>query len=239
MTAKTLLFKSLAAATVVAGLLGPVGVAAQDGTTVLKAVPASEKIEPTAIDGAVWQNVPAQEIALDTAPPVHEALRGNPEAAVKRINVQVARNEDGVFFRLQWKDKTASTKVRNLDAFVDGVAIQFAIDRDPATSPIMGGDGKMVNIWHWSASTNKGQTLIANGFGTLTPLATQDVTATGRYRRGTWTVVFHRRAKSTEESAVNLEGMGHWPVSFAVWDGANQERDGQKAVNLEWQSVSF
>ena len=237
MTAKKSLSKLLTTAAIFAAFLGPVGVIAQDGAVVLKAVPVSEKFDPKAVYAAVWKNVPSHDIVLDTAPPVHDAVSG--EAAIKRIKVQVARNEDGVLFRLQWKDKTADTRLRNLNTFIDGVAIQFAIDRDPATSPIMGGEGKMVNIWYWNARMNKGQNLIANGFGTLAPLTTQDVTATGKYRTGTWTVVFHRRTKPAEAQAVNLDGTGKWPVSFAVWDGANQERDGLKAVNVEWQVVSF
>lgn len=88
-------------------------------------------------------------------------------------------------------------------------------------------------------AANKGQNLVANGYGTLTPFATQDVVATGRYRGGTWTVVFHRSAKASEAQAVNLEGSGQWPVAFAVWDGANKERDGLKAVSVEWQTVTF
>lgn len=237
MTTKRLFVKSVAITAVVAGVFASAMATAQEGPATLKVTQLAGKIEPTAVDAASWKTVPAREIALDTAPPVHEAISG--EAAIKRIKVQAARNEDGVFFRLQWKDKTAETKLRKLDSFLDGVAIQFAVDRDRATSPIMGGEGKLVNIWHWSAAANKGQNLGANGFGTLTPLATQDVTATGKYRNGTWTVIFHRPVKSTEAQAVNLEGTGEWPVAFAVWDGANQERDGLKAVNAEWQTLMF
>ena len=237
MTIKKLFVKSVAVAAIAAGMLVPAMTTAQEGPVMLKATQMAGKIEPKAVDAASWKTVPAREIALDTAPSVHDAISG--EAAVKRIKVQVARTEDGVFFRLQWKDKTAETKIQKLDGFLDGVAIQFAVDRDRATSPIMGGEDKLVNIWYWSAATNKGHNLGANGFGTLTPLATQDVTATGKYRNGTWTVIFYRPVKSTETQAVKFEGTGEWPVSFAVWDGANMERDGLKAVNVEWQTLSF
>ena len=237
MTTKKLIMKSVAIIAVAAGLLVSAMATAQEGPVMLKATQMAGKIEPMAVDTSAWKTVPAREIALDTAPSVHDAISG--EAAIKRIRVQVARNEDGVFFRLQWKDKTAETKLRKLDGFLDGVAIQFAVDRDRATSPIMGGEDKLVNIWYWSAAVNKGQNLGANGFGTLTPLATQDVTATGKYRNGTWTVIFHRPVKSTETQAVKFEGTGEWPVTFAVWDGANKERDGLKAVNVEWQTLTF
>ena len=237
MTTKKLFMESVAIVAVAAGLLVPAMAMAQEGPVMLKATQTAGKIEPMAVDAPSWKTVPAREIVLDTAPSVHEAISG--EAAIKRIKVQVARNEDGIFFRLQWKDKTAETKLRKLDGFLDGVAIQFAVDRDRATSPIMGGEGKRVNIWHWSAAANKAQNLSADGFGTLTVLAMQDVTATGKYRNGTWTVIFHRPLKSTETQAVNLEGTGECPVAFAVWDGANQERDGLKAVNAEWQTLMF
>jgi dimethylsulfide dehydrogenase subunit gamma/complex iron-sulfur molybdoenzyme family reductase subunit gamma len=29
------------------------------------------------------------------------------------------------------------------------------------------------------------------------------------------------------------------PVAFAVWNGSNQERDGFKAVTLEWWRLRF
>lgn len=235
MTATTRFATSLAAAAALAAFLGPTGAMAEEGA--LKATAVSDKIDPKAVYAPVWDQVPARDIALDTAPPVHDAVRG--EAAIKRITVQVARNGDGVYFRLQWKDKTPDTRLKELDAFTDAVAIQFATDRTAETSPIMGGEGKTVNIWYWNAKTDRAQTLIANGFGTLAPLGIQDVSAAGKYRRGAWTVVFHRAAKPAEAQAVSLEGAGDWPVAFAVWDGANQERDGLKAVNADWQRVTF
>jgi dimethylsulfide dehydrogenase subunit gamma/complex iron-sulfur molybdoenzyme family reductase subunit gamma len=29
------------------------------------------------------------------------------------------------------------------------------------------------------------------------------------------------------------------PIAFAAWDGENQERDGLKAVTMEWWQLNF
>lgn len=72
-------------------------------------------------------------------------------------------------------------------------------------------------------------------------LPVQDVKASGRYADGTWTVVFHRPLKPQGDDNVPLANSSgaNMPVAFAVWNGSNTERDGFKAVTLEWQGLKF
>ena len=51
-------------------------------------------------------------------------------------------------------------------------------------------------------------------------------------------ICFFRAYRTPEASAIRLSSKGgRYPVAFAVWEGANQERDGLKAVTLAWQSL--
>ena len=53
-------------------------------------------------------------------------------------------------------------------------------------------------------------------------------------------MVFFRPYRSSEESAIKLSAKsGRIPVAFAVWEGANQERDGLKAVTMAWQNLAL
>jgi DMSO reductase family type II enzyme heme b subunit len=105
----------------------------------------------------------------------------------------------------------------------------------------MGSEDRRVNIWYWNASKESAQNLIAAGFRTLAPAAIQNVSASGDYADGTWTVVFHRTLKAGDDDDVPLETKvgTQLPVCFAVWNGANSERDGFKAVTLDWQKLQF
>jgi dimethylsulfide dehydrogenase subunit gamma/complex iron-sulfur molybdoenzyme family reductase subunit gamma len=96
------------------------------------------------------------------------------------------------------------------------------------------GDAKStVNIWYWRAD-GRVEELIAGGFGTATSLRTEgEVAGVGARTPKGWQVVLTRKLTGPKEG-VNLKRFREIPVAFAAWDGANQERDGFKAVTLEW-----
>lgn len=72
--------------------------------------------------------------------------------------------------------------------------------------------------------------LNAGGFGTLTTQASQDAMGKGEWRNNVWKVVFTRSLASKDSNDAQLKG-DYIPLAFAVWDGDNSERDGQKAVS--------
>lgn len=83
--------------------------------------------------------------------------------------------------------------------------------------------------------------LSANGFSTLTTQAKQDVVGNGLWEGAgsikggcctgpTWRVVFKRALTTGDPNDVQLKA-GAVPVAFAVWDGANVERDGMKGIS--------
>ncbi|MFI5398780.1 MAG: ethylbenzene dehydrogenase-related protein [Candidatus Binatia bacterium] len=80
--------------------------------------------------------------------------------------------------------------------------------------------------------------LNAEGFGTLTPQPADDQQIRGRgaWRDGKWHVVIVRSLKTTSPRDRQFAAGQQVPVAFAVWNGAEQDRNGQKAVSV-WQQL--
>ncbi len=75
------------------------------------------------------------------------------------------------------------------------------------------------------------QNLVAQAFGTLAPAASQSVSGHGVYENGRWQVVFARPFDASSEEEAAFSAGQPTDVAFAVWDGANGERDGMKSVS--------
>lgn len=193
-------------------------------------------------DHPAWDAAPASVVKLETAFPGHPSISGT--AVAQQVEVKALRGAAGLAIRLEWSDAAADTQ-KTQHGFADGIAIQFPRDGKTDTTPYMGGAGRSVNIWYWNAAQNTSggaaENLWADGFGTLTRLPTQDVKASGRHADGKWRVAFFRAFRSSEPRAVKLSATsgGRQPLAFAVWDGANDERDGFKAVTPNWQSLQW
>ena len=71
--------------------------------------------------------------------------------------------------------------------------------------------------------------LNAEGFSTLTTQANQDVEGSGNWSNNRWVVVF-KRTLTTDDSNDTQFTEGKTPIAFAVWNGSNKERNGQKGV---------
>lgn len=82
--------------------------------------------------------------------------------------------------------------------------------------------------------------LIAGGFATLTayPAEAQTVQGHGVWSDGRWRVVFSRSLTAREVDQVSFAPGTVYSVAFAVWDGANSERNGKKSTS-QWVSLQF
>ena len=69
----------------------------------------------------------------------------------------------------------------------------------------------------------------AEGFGTLTSQATQNVDGAGNWSNDRWAVVFKRSLSTTDANDTQFKG-SKTAMAIAIWNGANKERNGQKAV---------
>ena len=194
-------------------------------------------------DDIIWARVPAYRTLLSAAPPVHPstALRFEPKDGVN-LYFQLARTSERLYVRLRWQDPTQNRK-SSVDQFSDGAAIQWALN-GADTSYIMGsGPQKPVNIWYWRADRGEVENLAAGGFGSTTHLPEQPVTGKGLYetkrneRDSEWHVVMSRPLVSKGKHQANLQ-KGTLPMAFALWQGEESQRDGNKRVSHGWIMVN-
>jgi hypothetical protein len=77
------------------------------------------------------------------------------------------------------------------------------------------------------------QNLVARSFGTIGPASEQPVSGRAEYEYGedTWSVVFSRSFAAPGPDQPGFAVGGRADVAFAVWDGSNGDRDGQKSVS--------
>ncbi|MGE0653166.1 MAG: ethylbenzene dehydrogenase-related protein [Alphaproteobacteria bacterium] len=110
-----------------------------------------------------------------------------------------------------------------------------------------GAVGDRVFHTSWSAGSPLGNSelqartpvekLQAEGFGTLTSVdvEAQDATGLGQSVDGTWQVLI---TIPRDQGGIALEPGMTLPMAFAVWDGARDERGGEKAVST-WYFMSL
>lgn len=205
------------------------------GQKAIKVLKVEEAVNWTNVNDAVWAKTPAQEVSLATAPAFHPDAAAI--AAGVALKVQAVQDKKNIYLRLSWQDGSANAQIRGLNDFKDAVAVQFPTNKNKATSPFMGEKGKRVNIWRWAAGDTV-ENLFAEGFGTLTPSETQYLKGIGVYKDGGWSVILSRSLSAPTAGDITFEKKSI-PVAFSAWDGGNGERDGFKAVTLEWLDLQF
>lgn len=233
-----LLKRAVAAACIAASSLAwwPATAAAPDipaARTIRVLSAAADASSPSA---AIWNKAPVTEVALQPAFPGHVSIVGTP--ATQRISAQAVRSGERLYVRLAWSDPTASTTIHDTDKFVDSAAVQFPINGKSDTLAFMGDPGHPVNVWQWRAD-GRVQNIVAKGFGTATPIPHEALRGAAQRTAQGWSVVLVRPLRARADEGVSLQGRRSIPVAFAAWDGGNEERDGFKAVTLEWWRLQF
>jgi len=74
------------------------------------------------------------------------------------------------------------------------------------------------------------ENLVAEGFGTLTTAEVQDVEGAGIWDNGQWRVLFIRDLEPAVPELVSFEVGEVTSVAFAVWNGNQGDRNGQKSI---------
>jgi dimethylsulfide dehydrogenase subunit gamma/complex iron-sulfur molybdoenzyme family reductase subunit gamma len=75
---------------------------------------------------------------------------------------------------------------------------------------------------------------VARGFGTLTPREGAAAAGMSEHSNGQWSVVFRRKLTTSIPEDASFVAGETTPFILAIWDGANQEVNGRKAVTLTW-----
>lgn len=80
----------------------------------------------------------------------------------------------------------------------------------------------------------------ATGFGTMTsqPPASQNVRGKGLWRDGFWSVLFVRDLRSPDAQDVKFVPGQPVPVAFAIWNGAQRDRNGRKVFS-HWHRLTL
>lgn len=231
-------------AIVVASIAGS-GVACLAGTAAAPpAIPAARtiKVLSASVKGAsspsdrIWKKAPRTEILLQPAFPGHVSIVGTP--ATQRMTAQAVRSGGSLYVRLAWDDSTSNTSIDDTNKFLDAAAVQFPIDGKGDTLAFMGDPQHAVNVWQWRAD-GQALNIVAKGFGTATRIPTEALHGSAVRTAQGWNVVLVRPLQVRDDEGVNLRGRRSIPVAFAAWDGGNEERDGFKAVTLEWWELRF
>lgn len=75
------------------------------------------------------------------------------------------------------------------------------------------------------------QNLVAGGFGTLEPAPSGAVAAVSEYAAAGWEVVFERALDAPAVGQPGFAVQATTDIVFAVWNGSEGDRDGQKSVS--------
>ncbi len=86
--------------------------------------------------------------------------------------------------------------------------------------------------------TKGAEQAVAEGLGTYKayPSVATDVDAKGVWKDGRWHVVFVRSLETADKKDLQLSGTKMISIAFAVWDGSQHDRNGQKSVSI-WNEL--
>lgn len=219
---------------------------------------------PNAADDAAWKAVSPITIPLSGQVITRPVW---PEPTVRALMVRSVHNETEIAFLLEWQDNTKNDRLTP-GTFRDGVAIGFPlgdapaffcmgqldhyvniwhwkadwqsdIDRRAARAPEKK-EGGVRTFEVIPRRVSSVEDLIGGGFSTLTTKEKQGrVQGQAVWKDGVWSVVMRRPLMSEEqENEATLVPGRVQTVSFAVWNGENKERNGQKAV-APWFQLSI
>ena len=219
---------------------------------------------PSAPDDAVWAKVSSLTVPLSGQVITRPVW---PEPTARALVVRSLHNGAEIAFLLEWQDNTKNDRLTP-GTFRDGVAIGLPLGDAPAffcmgqldhyiniwhwkadwqsdidrrasrqTEKKEGGVRTFEVIPRRVSSV---EDLIGGGFSTLTTKEKQGrIQGKAQWKDGVWRVVMRRPLVSEEpENEAKLIPGRVQTVSFAVWNGENKERNGQKSV-APWFQLSI
>ena len=248
---------------VIAGVLVGVGVPLVSSEGMIIRTRLVEGDLPAEPDDAAWAKVSPMTLPLSGQVITRPVW---PEPSARALTVRSLHNGTEIAFLLEWQDNTKNDRLTP-GTFRDGVAIglplgdapsffcmgqldhyiniwhwkadwQSDIDRRAAKASEKARDGvRTFEVIPRRVSSV--EDLIGGGFSTLTTKEKQGrVQGKAVWKDGVWHVVMRRPLVSEEqENEAKLIPGRVQTVSFAVWNGENKERNGQKSVAPWFQLV--
>jgi hypothetical protein len=258
------LFGFLSGVIIAASVLGAFGIplVSSEGMTIRSYLVQGDL--PNAADDAAWKKVSPMTIPLSGQVITRPVW---PEPTVRALTVRSVHNGTEIAFLLEWQDNTKNDRLTP-GTFRDGVAIGLPLGDAPAFFCMGQLDHYInIWHWKadWQSDIDRRaarasekkeggvrtfeviprrvssvEDLIGGGFSTLTTKERQGrVQGQALWRDGVWHVVMRRPLMGEEqENEATLVPGRIQTVSFAVWNGENKERNGQKAV-APWFQLSI
>ena len=192
-----------------------------------------------------WAAAPEETLPLQPAPWASQpseyarnAWKDRPYGQTGAVRVAAAHNGEALFFRLSWQDETKDEGIHDTTQFADAAAVLLPA-RGDAPLQTMGSPEQPVNAWYWRADLEAPLAITATGLGTTVRSKDGSLSAAGSFEAGNWHVVISRPLSVRGDGVAVLRPGQTGKVGFAVWQGANQERAGIKAVTLDWQPLEI
>ena len=219
---------------------------------------------PTAPEDPAWDKIPPMTLPLSGQVITRPVW---PEPAARALIVRSVHNGTDIAFLLEWQDNTKNDRLTP-GTFRDGVAIGLPLGDAPAffcmgqldhyiniwhwkadwqsdidrraARPTERKEGEVRRFEVIPRRKSSVEDLIGGGFSTLTTKEDQGrVQGKATWKDGTWHVVIRRPLGGTgQENEARLEPGRLQTIAFAVWNGENKERNGQKAV-APWFQLSI
>ena len=209
-----------------------------------KILPAGRASSASALepDSADWKSAAAVSLALQRTPLLYATDAPAP-LEVDSVEVQLLRGAGAAFLRLEWADKTQESyaleqarpkrhpeqlveQTPATNRFSDAVAVMVP-KKLPADGILpslhMGDESHPVELYYFD--TTRGAAVMEASGRTTTKRTGQSFPAKSAYRNGRWTV--------TMQIPELPSGM---PLAVAVWNGAQQDRDGRKGFSVWYRT---
>lgn len=249
---------------VIAGLLGGLGIPLVSSEGMVIRAHYAQGDLPSTPEDTAWARVSPMTLPLSGQIITRPVW---PEPTARALRVRAIHNGTDLAFLLEWQDNTKNDRLTP-GTFRDGVAIGLPLGDAPAFFCMGQLDHYInIWHWKadWQSDIDRRaarntdkqregvrtfeviprrvssvEDLIGGGFSTLTTKEKQGrVQGKALWKDGVWRVVMRRPLVSEEqENEAKLIPGRVQTVSFAVWNGENKERNGQKAV-APWFQLSI
>ena len=248
------LFAGLFVVAMVLGWLG-IPIVSSEGMIVRSHLATGEL--PSSPEDPAWDKVPVMAIPLSGQVITRPVW---PEPSARALGLRSIHNGTEIAFLLEWQDNTKNDRLTpgtfrdgvaiglplgdapaffcmgQLDHYINiwhwKADWQSDIDRRSARAAEGKASGEVRRFEVIPRRKSSVEDLIGGGFSTLTTKEDQGrVQGRAIWKDGVWRVVIRRPMSSAgQENEARLEPGRLQAVAFAIWNGENKERNGQKAV---------
>jgi len=206
-------------------------------------------------DNSFWENPDHLKTQLIELGPQMITNPKWPDPSIKSVKISGVHNKIEIALLLEWDDPGMENTIEVSATHTDQAALMFPLSPGKELPAItMGSENEIVNIWQWRAIwepylidkskiNNRArrenllgsirrspvEDLTAAGYSTLTTQDEQNVSGRGTWKNKTWRVIFKRSLLNSDNADIQLKNST--AMAIAIWNGGNQERNGQKGIS--------